>query len=326
MFNTIIKKHKWVTVISIFLFVSLGIVASSGAKEISEAVKVKIEKQYPGAEIVEIREDTWNGKPVTEVEARTAEGRVYEFIISQDEKILHVEEEKGLPLIGGELSLGVAAFFERDVYRGVDDEVQPVPFLRYENGPFEIMAKDELTLSYKIFQGESYSVAALGAYNFEEGYDPDDSSYLKGMDKLSSTYSVGLEGEMKVREFITGIEVLHDISSEKSGQEAEFSVEYPWHFAGFKLNAGLNVSWLSRKRVNYLYGVSAREATLERPFYNPKSSFEVGAELMLERPFLKNYTFVTLIEANKLGSEISDSPIVDDDVEISAAVGIMYSF
>ncbi len=321
-----IKGLGWITIQLIFLYVSLGVIPSSGAEEISEAVKYKIKNKYPGAEIVEIREDTWNGIPVTEVEARDRDGRVYEFILSQDEDILHVEEEKELPLIGGELSLGAAVLFERDVYRGVDSEIQPVPFLRYENGPFEIMTQDGLSVSYTMFQGKSYSVAAMGEYIFEEGYDPGDSSYLTGMDKLSSTYSVGLEGEMMVGDFITGIEVLHDISSEKSGQEVELSLEYPWHVAGFQLNAGLNVSWLSRKKVDYLYGVSAREATLERPLYDPGSCLEIGAELMIQKPFLGNYTFVALIEANKLGSEISNSPIVDDDIEISAVLGIMYNF
>ncbi len=320
MFIIINKQIKRVTVKLIFLFISLGIITSSSAEEISETVKDKIAKKYPGAEIVEIREDIWNGRPVTEVEARTVEGRVYEFIISEDEDILQVEEEKGLPLIGGELSLGAAVIFESDVYRGVDSEIQPVPFLRYENGPFEIMTQDGLTISYKIFQGESYSIAALGEYIFEEGYDPGDSNYLTGMDELGSTYSVGLESEIMVGDFIAGIELLHDISSEKSGQEVEFSLEYPWHVAG------LNVSWLSRKKVDYLYGVSAREATLARPLYDPASCFEIGAELMIQKPFLENYTFLALIEANKLGSEISSSPIVDDDIEMSAVLGIMYNF
>ncbi|MGD9161465.1 MAG: MipA/OmpV family protein, partial [Desulfobacteraceae bacterium] len=132
--------------------------------------------------------------------------------------------------------------------------------------------------------------------------------------------------EMMFGDFETGLEVLHDLSSEKSGQEAEFSLVYPWIFAGFEFRPGLSVSWLSKKRVDYLYGVSAREAAVNRPVYNPGSSFEIGVELMIQKPLFGNFTLVGLVEASKMGSEISNSPIVDEDVEVEAVLGVMYSF
>ena len=279
------KRYSDITILFFTVMFFSCIFSTAGANELSETVKKNIKIKFPGAKITETRDDTWNGQPVTEVEIVTTEGTAYELIISKDDKILDIEEEKELPIIGGELSLGAAVFMEKNIYRGSDDEIQPVPFLRYENGPFEIQTTDGLDISYTFLHGKSFSISALGQYSFEEGYDPGDSTYLSGMDELSSTYSVGLEGEYMLGGFISGIEVLQDISSEKSGLTAEFSIEYPWVFKGIQFTPGLNFSWLSKKKTDYLYGVSVREATLNRPFYRPKTSFEYGAELMIQKSF-----------------------------------------
>lgn len=314
-------------VIPAFCFlIILATCTISGAAVVSETVKNEIKHRFPGSKIKETRDDMWNGSSVTEVEIVTKEGAVYELVISKDDQILNIEEEKELPLIGGELSLGAAVYAEREIYKGMDTEIQPVPYLSYENGPFEIQTRDGLEISYSFFKGESYSISLIGEYSFGGGYDTEDSIYLRGMDEPDSTYSIGLEGEMMLGDFEAGVDVLYDISGEESGQEAGFSITYPWQIAGFELRPGLNISWLSKKRVDYLYGVSEREATANRPAYHPDSGLEIGAELMILRPFLDKYTLVGLIEVSKPGGEITDSPIVDEDIEVSAAIGVMYRF
>jgi outer membrane protein len=146
------------------------------------------------------------------------------------------------------------------------------------------------------------------------------------MDELSTSYSVGLEWEMMFGNFETSIEVLHDISGEESGQEAELSFAYPKMIAGFEVRPGLSLTWMSKEKVDYLYGVSAREVRLNRPVYKPESSLEVGMEIMVQRTFFDNFTFVGLMEISKFGSEVKNSPIVDNDFEIGGALGVMYNF
>ena len=109
----------------------LGMAFSAQALDVPDAIRQLVEQEFPGAKITEIRKDTWKGQPVTEVEFIAQDGAEYEMIISEDGKVLSIEEEKGLPWFGGELSLGLGVLVERDIYKGVDTEVEPTPFLRY---------------------------------------------------------------------------------------------------------------------------------------------------------------------------------------------------
>lgn len=231
-----------------------------------------------------------------------------------------------MPWIGGELSLGLGVLVERDIYRDVETEVQPAPYFRYENGPFEIMAYDTINAAYQIFRTDMFSIAADGYLSLEEGYDPDDSDYLKGMEALDSLYGAGLRVETVLAGWEAGLEVLQDLSGKHDGQQVEFSVAYPWHMAGFELRPELSLTWLSEKTVDYLYGVCAKEARPDRPAYAPGSSFELGLELMVQRPIVGNFTAVGIVAVSRFGSDIGDSPLVDEDYAIEAVLGVMYTF
>ncbi len=304
----------------------LGMASSAQALDVPDAIQQLVEQEFPGAKITEIRKDTWRGQPVTEVEFIAKDGVEYEMIISEDGKVLSIEEEKGLPWFGGELSLGLGVLLERDIYKNVDTEVEPVPFLRYENGPFEIMAEDTVNATYKFVRTGNFSIAAGGWLAFEEGYDPDDSDFLEGMDELDTLYGAGLHFETGFSGWETELEVLQDLSGEHDGQEVELSVAYPYHVGGFELRPGLSLTWLSEKTVDYFYGVSSSEARADRPTYDPSSSYEIELELMVQRPIYGDLTAVCIIGVSTFGSEIKDSPLVDEDYGFGGIIGLMYTF
>jgi outer membrane protein len=296
------------------------------AMDVPDAIRKRVKQEFPGATITEIRKDVYNGLPVTEVEFITEDGTEYEMIVTEDGGVLSVEEEKGLPWIGGELSLGLGVMVERDIYKGVDTEVQPAPFLRYENGPFEIRAYEGVDATYTFFRTDRFSVAVGGFYEQDEGYDPDDSDYLKGMKTLDDLFGAGLYLETEVAGFTAGLQIHQDLSGESDGQEVELSVFYPWFVAGFEIRPELSVTWLSEKTVDYYYGVSAGEARSDRPVYSPSSSFAFGLGLMIQRPIFGDFTAVGMVEASTFGSEIKDSPLVDEDFGWDAVFGVTYAF
>ena len=296
------------------------------AKEISEAILNAIEKRFPGADIQEVESETWQGQSVIEVELTSQSGISYEVIVSNNGKILNVEEEDELPWFGGELSLGAALSIERDIYKDVDTEFQPAPFFLYENGRLEIQATDNLQAAFTLYENDIFSVACFGSLEFDEGYDPDDSDYLKGMDELDTLYSAGLELEFKYEGWNVGLEFSQDVSGNHDGQEIELSLGYPLTIADFTLLPELSVSWMSKKTVDYLYGVSNKESRSNRPAYSPKSSFGYGADIMIIKPVFGNFTAVGIIGIEAFDSEITDSPIVDRDYAIEGAAGLMYSF
>ncbi len=295
------------------------------ADDVPITIRRAIEEKLPGAVITEIQSGKWKGQPVTEVEVATPEG-IYEVVISDQGDILNIDEEKGLPWIGGELTLGLAVRGEQSIYKGVGSEFGLTPFLVYDNGPLHITAYDKLDAVFDLYRKDAFAIGAKGSLILGEGYDPEDSDFLRGMDELGTLYSAGLDFSARVAGGEAGLEIMQDISGEHEGQHAELSYAYPWSAAGFNFRPELSVTWLSNKTVDYLFGVSAREARADRPAYSPRSSYAIEAELLVRRPIYGNFSLVGLAEITAYGKEITDSPLVEKDYEIEGAIGLGYDF
>ena len=300
---------------------------TSKAVELSEMIRNSIEQAFPNAQITDSEQESWNGERVTEVELISTEGIRYEVYVSAEGKIIKTEEEDGeLPWIGGELTIGLAARLEREIYKNEDTEISPVPFLRYENGSFEIQAYEDLIASYTVFGTNNFEVAIKGTINFADGYDADDNDYFKGMDELDTVYTVGFELEKMYGGWTADFEFAQDISGEHDGQEVALTIGYTREIGEFEFRPSLNATWLSKDIVDYYYGVSPTEANPERPSYSPDSSYEIGAELMILRPIFGDFKIVGIIEIATFGDDIKDSPLVDEDYEIECILGVTYTF
>jgi outer membrane protein len=312
--------------LALVILLLLGAAPVVKAEPAPEAVHQVIHRQFPGATITETRKERREGQTVTEVEFTLPEGGLYEATLSESGEVLRIEEEKGLPFIGGELSLGIGLRGEQSIYRDTDAEYQLVPFLRYENGPFELRAWDGIEALLRVWGTEAYAIGLLGTVDFKDGYDPDDSDFMDGMDELDTLYSIGLELNAAVAGADVSLSFLQEVSSEHDGQEVELAVQYPWTMLGLDWRPELSVTWMSEKMVDYFYGVTTREARANRPAYDPGSSYEFGAELMIQRSLVGGLSLVGIGEVTAFGSEITDSPLVEEDYEIEGVLGVMYSF
>ena len=215
---------------------------------------------------------------------------------------------------------------EKEIYRGVSTEFAPVPFLLYENRRFEITAFDNIEATFELYGTDMFSVALKGAGWLDEGYDPGDSDYLRGMGELSTVYAVGFEFEGEYAGFIANLDILQDVSGETQGQQAKLTVIYPWEIGAFKFKPELSLRWMSEKTVDYYYGVSPAEARPFRPAYSPGASWEMEAELLVQRRLFGNFSVVGMIEFGTFGSSITDSPLVERNYRVEGALGIAYTF
>lgn len=301
--------------------------SAARSETLSDAMRETLEQRFSGARIREVEQETWRNQRVTEVDVESADGTCYELIFSEAGELLYVEEDReGLPWIGGELSIGLAARAEREIYKGVGTELEPTPFFLYENGPLEILSYDDFGVLLKLYRGDMFSVGAGGTLKFGEGYDPGDSPDLEGMDGLHTLYSVDIEFELERGPWEIGLEVSQDVSGENDGQEIELVIGYEMAVAGFSLRPELSLTWLSADTVDYFYGVAPHEAREGRPVYKPGSDFELEAGLRVLRPIGGGFTLVGLAGVSTFGREIRDSPLVDADVALEGTLGVMYTF
>ncbi|MCG8617174.1 MAG: MipA/OmpV family protein [Desulfobacterales bacterium] len=296
------------------------------AVDLPVGIERQVSDAYPGAEIEAVRYEQWQGQMVYEVEIETRDGKELELIFSKDGELLEVEEEAGLPWIGGELSIGAGLMAETEIYRGTDTEFQPAFFFRYENNRLALQAYQDLALTYSFYRTDRLDLAVKGAVDFGGGYDPEDSSYLTGMDELDTVYTAGLTGAFRIGEWDLGLEVLQDVSGEHDGQEVEVSVARTWMIGAFEFTPAVNLTWMSGDATDYYYGVSTREARADRAAYSPGAGFEAEVELMVQRPIYGDFTAIGVAGITAFGSEITNSPIVDEDYAGELVLGVMYSF
>jgi outer membrane protein len=299
---------------------------SSLAEMLDPQLAKTLNTAYPDAKILEQRSDTLQGIPVTEVELRTVDGKELEVTLSAQGKILEVEEESSLPIIGGELTIGIGGQWENAQYKGTDDEIEVVPFMRYENGMFELRAYDGITASLTPFESNGFYLSALGTYNMGEGYDPDDSTFLKGMDTLDDTFSAGLTMGKKMGKWEVSLQGLQDVSGKHDGQEISLELSRHIDMGSFSMRPAINATWMSSDMVDYYYGVETHEVRSDRPLYSPDASFEFGAQVLFEQELTDHFSIIGYVDLTLPGSEITDSPLVNEDYELTGVIGLGYTF
>ena len=302
--------------------------AIGGTPKIPENISAKIKARFPGANIVEVEEASWQGQRVMEIDLIASDGKNYEVLISQDGEIVSVaEEDEGgsVPLIGGELSIGAATRIERDAYKHIGTEIEYMPFILYNNGPLEILNFDNMGAVLKVYKGDLFSLGLCVSMDFGEGYAVKDHAFYNGMDKLKTQYYAGGETEFEFGNWETSFGVMWDISGKHDGYEISGSVVYDMEYAGFSFQPEIGLSWLSRKQIDYFYGVSQREARGDRPAYSPDATYEADASLLILRPLSEKFSAVGIIGVSTFGKEIKDSPLIDEKYEVDFSIGLMFS-
>jgi outer membrane protein len=84
--------------------------------------------------------------------------------------------------------------------------------------------------------------------------------------------------------------------------------------------------WLSTDSADYYYGVRPEEARPDRPAYEPGSTVNLTAGLFAFAPVTRRWVFQGFVEAERLGGDLRDSPIVDQDLGWTAFSGLSYRF
>ena len=289
------------------------------------AVANKIARDYPGAEIREVEPESRHGRSAWEVELTTLEGDDIEIILSPSGEIL--DASKGLPLIGGELTLGVGTFWERSPYKGVGYEIEPIPIIQYHNGPFQIGTEDGITASFSLLHSGPFTCGPLLALDIGGGFEADDSDDLKGMDEPDMmTLHGGLFCVFENPLVNVDLKILNEVLGEHSGQQVELSLEHEWEFGDIELEPSISVEFQSSRWVNYYYGVSSQESRSGRPMYDPGSALNVSVELMAQYELTSGIALIGMVECTKLDHCIKNSPIVEKDLIVEFFTGIMYSF
>ena len=219
-------------------------------------------------------------------------------------------------------TLGLGAVFSSNPYRGADSEFIPLPLLTYEGERFFVRGTNA---GYHLLKKPGLTLSLLGNYRMA-GYDSSDSAFLQGMADRDGTLEAGLQASLSTPLGRFRATVLSDILDEHNGHEAKLTFSKRLPVQNHFVSPFVSVIWQSGQLVDYYYGVRATEATIARPAYEVDSSILMQLGLMTNYMLNEQWSLSGRIAVTRLADEISDSPIIKDELVTGAFVGIGYRF
>ena len=222
----------------------------------------------------------------------------------------------------GGFSIGVGSSFGNNIYIGESDGTQFLPLVRYDSDQFSVSLPEGLRVS----------ISDTGAFRFSgvlsprfSAIDASDAPELEGLDR-TLTWDGGLLAEYQLgKGAALSLRLVTELSDEHGGSEADFSVVKPILLGSLPIALGAGVIWQSADLGDYLYGVSASEATVDRAAYSVDDTVTPYVSVGTSFPVSDRVRIVGNVRAAVLPDEISDSSIVDEDVELRAFIGVNLS-
>lgn len=222
----------------------------------------------------------------------------------------------------GEWGLGIGVAAQRPPQQGTDTQVVVLPFPSYQG---ERLSLGFGSVGYALTKSDRFRIAAEGQLRFD-GYDPDDSEALSGLEQRDLTLDAGFSITSNNEWGIASLKVMGDALGVHDGYEISASYQYPLQFERWTIVPSIAANWPSDELVEYFYGVTLAEATADRPAYNGKSVLNVSAGLNLLYQLTDNWEVIGGGEVTRLGDGITDSPIINREHEVIAYTAIVYRF
>ncbi|WP_299744242.1 MipA/OmpV family protein [uncultured Tateyamaria sp.] len=220
-------------------------------------------------------------------------------------------------------TLGLGVTHSTSIFVGENNETQALPLLRYEAEAFSIGIPDGLRVT--LISNQQLQFSAVVSPRFS-ALDDTDSPALAGIDRditvdggVQLRYSFGHGTQLHLR-------ALTELSDDHGGHEIAAEVRQPLPLGQTPLLLSAGLTWQSDDLARYSYGVFANEAAIGRPAYAPGNVIIPHIAVSTVFPINDRVNLVGSVRATFLPDDVSDSPIVDEDVGLSSFVGLSYRF
>ena len=258
-----------------------------------------------------------------------------------DKGVMDLLGDDALLIVGG----GLGAITQP--YRGADSvRYVPEPLIIYQNEQMEFIGR---TLGYTLYHREDAAsdialrVKAIGQWRFF-GHDAgDDSDFLEGMAKRRGTGELGVRAEYEFGRGQVSVQGVADALSRHGGYEVEARASYElstWLPLSVRPNGGLR--YQSSSLTDYYFGVDPEEALVQtaaearpdvldgqpiiRPAYDVSDGVVPFVGVTARQSVHPKVAVVGGFDLNFLPGTVRDSPIVDEDVQLFAFIGMIYIF
>jgi len=234
---------------------------------------------------------------------------------------LSMAQEEGSDATPWRVGLGVAGM-ER-AYTGSDRKTIVFPNISYENKYVRIAG---LGADVKLGNSSDFSYALRMKYAPGDGYKSGDAPILSGMQNRQGSLWVGPALKWNTELARLTFEALGDSLGKSKGFQARLMAEHDFRTHAFVFTPHVAAEWVDRKYVDYYYGVKASEATGARSAYAGQSALNLEAGLRSAFMISPTDAIVGDASVKKLGSAITQSPLVDKKSTPVFFLGYMHRF
>lgn len=226
------------------------------------------------------------------------------------------------------IGLGIGGFGSSE-YKDYDAGTKPIPILNVKGDFFYL---EGLTAGAYLYADKGSQLSAVITY-FGKSYDASESSNenMKQLDDRDSTALAGLSYKINITKFDSiKVNMLYDVLDETDGGyliDVGYSARIPVVAGKLFVSPSAGVTWSNDKLVEHYYGVSAAESSrTEYSEYHPESSFSPYVGLNIGYKVTGNINLFARGQYSFLGSEVTDSPMVENSHTISGVLGFSVDF
>ncbi|MGL5052494.1 MAG: MipA/OmpV family protein [Cetobacterium sp.] len=225
--------------------------------------------------------------------------------------------------------IGVGMGISDNMYKGAESKAYPMPLLDVNYGNLYIKG---VTLGYQFYKDDTFAASLF--LNPLAGFTVEGQDLESGYNKIDD------------REFGAMFGIKLDANTGFYGVRTGLSAQFGERGGEGKLNAfkaykatekltiipSIYIKGYSKDYTDYYFGVTSEEARrvgnekIEKA-YEPNSAYSFGANIAADYKLTDSVALMAFLGVEKFSSEISDSPIVEDDgILYLVGVGAKYYF
>lgn len=225
------------------------------------------------------------------------------------------------------VTIGVGPYIQSQPYNDTSDIVLPSPVIFYDNSIFYIRwtsfgvyflgnKSDELSWGF-----------SLTAQPRTNGYDPDDSQHLNGMDEKKNSWDGGVAFSASFKNSYIEINYLKDMLNRHNSYTAKVELGYSLEFDNISFYPSVLVVYQNKDFLNYYYGVTQKESQNSmHNFYNPNSDLKYAVQTYINYPINKKLSAFFNARIDLLSSQARNSPLTNQNYYYSGIASLIYSF
>lgn len=243
---------------------------------------------------------------------------------------------------GGYFELGIGLGYFVDPFIKEDDcdsrEICPAlliggayhfrnAFIEFADATF-----DGLNIGYTLAESPRWAIDLIVANIFGDIdgdlHESDDPEEQKNLDLIYRSRLVVGSGARVTGYFGNTIVQLRWVTDllDEHGTTSSLRVGRSWQYRNWNFHALLSADWFSSRMANYWVGVEQDEATTRFPVYTASSSAFFSGEVGVAYPLAEHWVARSYWRYSPLPSDISDSPLVDEDYASLLGVAVSYAF